>query len=164
MLPLDSLYRKRILDTEQAIALPKPLLLDVPGIMSDQLTVVTSETLVFTQEELLTRTDLVELADFQPSRTGLAVPVAALLGEVESNDGDELVLNSSTDGFCATLPLAAAAEVGLIWFAGADGPLTKEQGGPFRFFIPKAAECKTAVLDNCANVKFVDRIEVRRVG
>ena len=36
----------------------------------------------------------------------------------------------ASDGFCATLPLAAAAEVGLIWFAGADGPLTKEQGGP----------------------------------
>lgn len=132
--------------------------------MSDQLIVVTSQTNAFTQEELASRPDLVELEVFQSSRTGIAVPVSALLGSVESQDGDELVLTSSVDGFCATLPLTAAAEVGLIWFAGADGPLTKEQGGPFRFFIPNAAECKTAVLDNCANVKFVDRIEVRRKG
>lgn len=130
--------------------------------MSDQLAVVTSQTRQFTQEELSSRSDLVQLEDVQSSRTGLAVPVSALLGAVELNEGDELVLTSSADGFCATLPLAAAAKVGLIWFAGTDGPLTKEQGGPFRFFIPNAAECKTAVLDNCANVKFVDRIEVRQ--
>lgn len=132
--------------------------------MNAQLIVVTTQTRAFTQEELASRTDLVELANFQASRTGRAVPVSALLGAVELRDGDELILTSSADGFCATLPMAAAAEVGLIWFAGADGPLTKEQGGPFRFFIPNAAECKTAVLDNCANVKFVDRIEVRREG
>ena len=88
--------------------------------------------------------------------------MADLLGDVEIDEGAELVLSSSTDGFSATLPLDAAVEVGLVWFAGTDGPLTKEQGGPFRFLIPNAAECKTAVLDTCANVKFVDRIEVRQ--
>ena len=33
-------------------------------------------------------------------------------------------------------------------------------GGPFRFLIPDFAACRTADVDECANVKFVDRIEL----
>jgi hypothetical protein len=39
-------------------------------------------------------------------------------------------------------------------------PLDTKAGGPFRFLIPNAAECKTAEMDTCANVKFLDRIEL----
>lgn len=130
--------------------------------MNNQLTIATSQTLALSQTDLAARTDVIEIAKLDSKRTGRAVRLADLLGDVEIDEGAELVLSSSTDGFSATLPLDAAVEVGLVWFAGTDGPLTKEQGGPFRFLIPNAAECKTAVLDTCANVKFVDRIEVRQ--
>ncbi len=130
--------------------------------MNNQLTVATSQTRALSQADLAARTDVIEIAKLDSKRTGRAVRLADLLGDVEIDEGAELVLSSSTDGFSATLPLDAAVEVGLVWFAGTDGPLTKEQGGPFRFLIPNAAECKTAVLDTCANVKFVDRIEVRQ--
>ena len=33
-------------------------------------------------------------------------------------------------------------------------------GGPVRFFIPDHAACHVAEVDECANVKFVDRIEL----
>ena len=130
--------------------------------MNDQLTIATPQALALSQTDLAARTDVIEIAKLDSKRTGRAVRLADLLGDVEIDEGAELVLSSSTDGFSATLPLDAAVEVGLVWFAGTDGPLTKEQGGPFRFLIPNAAECKTAVLDTCANVKFVDRIEVRQ--
>jgi DMSO/TMAO reductase YedYZ molybdopterin-dependent catalytic subunit len=130
--------------------------------MNDQLTIVTSQTLALSQTDLAARADVIEIAKLGSKRTGRAVRLGDLLGDVEIGESTELVLSSSADGFSATLPLGAAVEVGLVWFAGTDGPLTKQQGGPFRFLIPNAAACKTAVLDTCANVKFVDRIEVRQ--
>ena len=39
-------------------------------------------------------------------------------------------------------------------------PLPRSAGGPLRFFIPDFATCHTAEVDECANVKFVDRIEL----
>ena len=33
---------------------------------------------------------------------------------------------------------------------------------PFRFLIPDFAACKTHEIDECANVKFVNRIELTR--
>ena len=37
--------------------------------------------------------------------------------------------------------------------------LPTSAGGPIRFFIPDFAACHTSEIDECANVKFVDRIE-----
>ncbi len=129
--------------------------------MTEQLTIQAGVMrLQFSQEELAGRSDVADLSHFDVNRDGRVVPLSGLLKECGAS-GEELVLTSSSDGFSATLPLEAASEVGLVWFAGKDGPLTKEQGGPFRFVIPNAAACKTDVLDACSNVKFVDRIEVR---
>lgn len=128
------------------------------------LTVIAAGMRTFTQADLQARSDVVELSVEECGRSVRGVRLDSLLGRIDQPDAAELILSSSSDGFSARLPLVAASEVGLIWFANADGPLTEKQGGPFRFFIPGAAECKTAVLDTCANVKFVDRIEVTRAG
>ena len=39
-------------------------------------------------------------------------------------------------------------------------PLPISAGGPIRFYIPDHAACHTAEVDECANVKFVDLIEL----
>ncbi len=39
-------------------------------------------------------------------------------------------------------------------------PLPAKAGGPLRFFIPDFAACHSADVDECANVKFVDHIEL----
>jgi DMSO/TMAO reductase YedYZ molybdopterin-dependent catalytic subunit len=39
-------------------------------------------------------------------------------------------------------------------------PLSEKNGGPFRFYIPDFAACHTHEIDECANVKFVDHIEL----
>ena len=38
-------------------------------------------------------------------------------------------------------------------------PLPSSAGGPLRFYIPDFAACHTSEIDECANVKFVDRME-----
>jgi hypothetical protein len=38
-------------------------------------------------------------------------------------------------------------------------PLAESAGGPLRFFIPDFAACHTSEIDECANVKYVDRLE-----
>ncbi|MFK7821337.1 MAG: hypothetical protein AB8G99_21660 [Planctomycetaceae bacterium] len=127
--------------------------------MTDVLTIVGKQTRQFTQTELAGRSEVVDLSNLCSHRKGRAVPVSVLLADL-IGDATEMVLTSASDGFSARLPLADAAAVGLIWFDGDTGPLTPQEGGPFRFLIPDAAECKTAILDTCANVKFVDRIEL----
>ena len=49
---------------------------------------------------------------------------------------------------------------GILVYSVAGQPMTAEQGGPFRFLIKDPAACHTDELDDCANVKFVDRIEL----
>ena len=39
-------------------------------------------------------------------------------------------------------------------------PLGADQGGPIRFLIRDPAACHTHELDDCANVKFLSRIEL----
>lgn len=127
--------------------------------MTNVLTIVSSGTESrLTFDALVTHPSAIELA-LITNRQGRAVKLADLLADVTAEAG-KLTLTASADGYTASLPLKEASESGFLWFAGDDGPLTSEQGGPFRFLIPNAAECKTAVLDSCANVKHVDRIEV----
>ena len=39
-------------------------------------------------------------------------------------------------------------------------PLPEKSGGPFRFLIPDHTACHTSEVDECANVKYIDRIEL----
>ena len=127
--------------------------------MTSTLTIVVRDTPhELTAQALGAHPKVLDLASVS-SRQGKAVKVCDLLPSIP-DDASTLRLLASTDGYSTDLPLREASEAGLIWFASNDGPLTLEQGGPFRFLVPNAAECKTAVLDKCANVKHVDRIEI----
>jgi len=71
-----------------------------------------------------------------------------------------LTLHSSTDDFHASIPLEVVRERGLLVYRLEGEPLPVKAGGPFRFFIPDFAACHTQEVDECANVKFVDLIEL----
>jgi hypothetical protein len=47
-----------------------------------------------------------------------------------------------------------------IAFVRANGIVLESGRGPVRFFIPDFAACHTHEIDECANVKFVDRLEL----
>lgn len=96
-----------------------------------------------------------------PGRKGDAVRFSALLKLAKQKPAARyLGLHSSTDNFHASIPLAAVADRALVIYRLDGQPLPAKSGGPVRFFIPDFAACHTDEIDECANVKFVDRMEL----
>lgn len=71
-----------------------------------------------------------------------------------------LKVSSSTDDFRACIPLDPIRETALLVYRLHGEPLESKAGGPIRFFIPEHVPCQTGEFDACANVKFVDQIEL----
>jgi DMSO/TMAO reductase YedYZ molybdopterin-dependent catalytic subunit len=104
---------------------------------------------------------IIDVSRIVPGRKGDAVRLAGLLKLVEpAADAKYLGLSASRDDFHASIPLAAVAERALVIYRLDGQPLSDQAGGPFRFFIPDFAACHTDEIDECANVKFVERIEL----
>jgi len=102
-----------------------------------------------------------DLSRIDPKRKGDAVKLAGLLALVQPNpSANYLTLHASADNFHASIPLDAVREKALVIYHLNGESLPVSSGGPVRFFIPDFAACHTAEIDECANVKFVDRIEL----
>ena len=120
----------------------------------------------------LTFADLAEFAEADQvrdvrklgaKRGGDAVRLTALLDRAAIHaDAQYITLHAEADDFHASIPLDAVRERGVVIYQQDGAPLPTSAGGPFRFFIPDHAACKTADIDECANVKFVGRIELSR--
>ncbi len=94
-------------------------------------------------------------------RPGRAVRLASILRAARpTGEVTHIGLHATRDDFHASIPLAPIEKTAVVIFADSDGPLSDAAGGPFRFFIPDHAACHTDEIDECANVKFVDRIEL----
>lgn len=106
---------------------------------------------------------VVDVSRFDPARKGDAVRLDAVLALAGAKpEGDYLTLHASLDDFHASIPLGEVRERGLLIYRLEGEPLPRKSGGPIRFLIPDHAACHTAEIDDCANVKFVDRIEITR--
>jgi DMSO/TMAO reductase YedYZ molybdopterin-dependent catalytic subunit len=70
-----------------------------------------------------------------------------------------LTLHASKDDFHASSPLAAVRDRAILIYRLDGRPLPETAGGPVRFFIPDFTACHTSEIDECANVKFVNRLE-----
>jgi DMSO/TMAO reductase YedYZ molybdopterin-dependent catalytic subunit len=104
---------------------------------------------------------VLDVSRLVPGRKGDAVKFAGILQLVQPKAAAKyLGLHSSTDDFHASIPLEAVAERALVIYRLDGQPLPAKAGGPVRFFIPDFAACHTDEIDECANVKFVDRIEL----
>ena len=102
-----------------------------------------------------------DVSTLDPQRRGQAVKLAGLLTLVGARPSATfLTLHSSADDFHASIPLAAVRDRAVLIYALNGEPLPVKAGGPLRFFIPDFAACHTSEIDECANVKFVDRIEL----
>jgi 2-dehydropantoate 2-reductase len=91
-----------------------------------------------------------------PSLRGRAITVKGLL-EIPALhiDADHVTFHSADGQYAATLTLAQAKEFGLLLYELDGVPLPDGKGGPFRLITPGLG-------DLCANVKGVNRIEVRK--
>lgn len=102
-----------------------------------------------------------DVSRFHPSRKGDGVTLNAVLERVAPKSAaDYLTLYAMADDFAASIPLSAVRDEGIVVYELEGGPLPETKGGPFRFLIRNPAACHTDELDDCANVKFVDRIEL----
>ncbi len=102
-----------------------------------------------------------DVSQIDPQRRGAAVWLTGLLALVRPRPGaTHLTLHASADDFHASVPLESVRQSGLLIYRGPAGPLPASAGGPFRFYIRDFAACRSAEVDECANVKFVDRIEL----
>lgn len=102
-----------------------------------------------------------DVSRFHPKRPGDGVTLEALLARARPRPTATYVtLHASADHFAASVPLEAIRAEGIIVYQLDGKPLPPEKGGPLRFLIRDPAACHTDELDDCANVKFVDRIEL----
>ena len=96
-------------------------------------------------------------------RGGDAVALSTLLRLAgASSEAQYITLHAAADDFHASVPLSSVSGKAVLIYQQDGAPLPASAGGPFRFFIPDHAACRTAEIDECANVKFVDRIELTR--
>ena len=104
---------------------------------------------------------VVDVSRFHPSRRGDGVALEALLRLASPRpEANYLTLHAGRDDFHVSVPLAAVRGEGIVVYRDGDRRLGREHGGPIRFLIRDPAACHTDELDDCANVKYLDRIEL----
>ena len=106
-----------------------------------------------------------DVSRLDPKRRGKAVTLAGLLAVwARATDGavPDAALGQRRFSRQRTAGRGARARV-VDLIALDDGPLPAKAGGPVRFLIPDYAACHTDEVDECANVKFVDHIELTAV-
>jgi DMSO/TMAO reductase YedYZ molybdopterin-dependent catalytic subunit len=117
-------------------------------------------------EELSALPELDQVRDVRrlgAKRGGDAVGLATILQLAGvSSAAQYITLHAAADDFHASIPLSSVQDTAVVIYQHEGEPLPSSAGGPFRFFIPNHAACRTAKIDECANVKFVDRIELTR--
>jgi DMSO/TMAO reductase YedYZ molybdopterin-dependent catalytic subunit len=122
-----------------------------------------TQTLELTYEQLCdlpAEFQIANVSTLSPNRPGTAITLRAImeLAKVSAN-AQYLGLHASRDDFHASIPIAPILETAVLIYQLHGQPLDVKSGGPFRFFIPNHAACHTHQIDECANVKFVDRME-----
>lgn len=102
-----------------------------------------------------------DVSRFPSRKSGDGVTLEAILARVQPKpEANYLTLHASRDDFHVSVPLAPIRAEGVVVYRIDDGPLPRSQGGPIRFLIRDPSACHTSELDDCANVKFLDRIEL----
>ena len=102
-----------------------------------------------------------DVSPFHPGRNGHGIDLRALLRRAAPRpEARFLTLHADRDDFHVSIALDAIRDRGMIVYRLGDGALVPAQGGPIRFLVRDPASCHSAELDECANVKYLSRIEL----
>jgi DMSO/TMAO reductase YedYZ molybdopterin-dependent catalytic subunit len=102
-----------------------------------------------------------DVSRIQPSRRGDGVTLDAILERAKVRPGANYVtLHADRDDFHVSVPLEAIKGQGIVVYKLGAGALGVEHGGPIRLIIRDPAACHTGDLDDCANVKYLSRVEL----
>ncbi len=104
---------------------------------------------------------VLDVSRFQPSRRGDGVWLDPILERSRPRpEANYLTLHADRDDFHVSIPLEAVRAECIVVYRIGDEPLSVAQGGPIRFLIRDPSACHTSELDDCANVKYLSRIEL----
>lgn len=132
------------------------ILLRVEGLVANPLDLRLDDFLAFPEAY-----QLADVSRFHPKRRGDAVALEAILERAGPKpEANYLTLHADRDDFHVSIPLEAVRGEAFVVYKLGDGLLTVEQGGPIRFLIRDPAACHTSELDDCANVKYLSRLEL----
>jgi DMSO/TMAO reductase YedYZ molybdopterin-dependent catalytic subunit len=107
------------------------------------------------------RHQIPDVSRIAPGKKGNAVTLAGILELVQPKaEAKYLGLHAAADNFHASIPLDVVKDKAILIYRLDGQPLSAKAGGPVRFFIPDHHACHTHEIDECANVKFVDTIEL----
>lgn len=102
-----------------------------------------------------------DVSSLAGGRKGTAITLDGLLQIAGAKASAKyLGLHSAADNFHASIPLEGVREKAFLIYALDGQPLSTKAGGPCRFFVPDHLACRSAEIDECANVKFVDTLEL----
>ena len=102
-----------------------------------------------------------DVSRFQPKRQGDGVQLEALLERARPRaEANYLTLHADRDDFHVSIPLEAVRGESVVVYKVGRDRLTESQGGPVRFLVKDPTACHTSELDDCANVKYLSRIEL----
>ena len=102
-----------------------------------------------------------DVSRYHPTRPGDGVTLDALLDRAGVLPAANYVtLHAERDDFHVSVPLEPLHGQGIVVYRLGSGPLGLEHGGPIRFLIRDPSACHTDQLDDCANVKYLSRIEL----
>jgi DMSO/TMAO reductase YedYZ molybdopterin-dependent catalytic subunit len=104
---------------------------------------------------------IADVSRFHPKRRGDGVALEALLDRARVRpEANYVTLHADRDDFHVSVPLGPLREQGVVVYRLGDCRLGIEEGGPIRFLIRDPSACHTGELDECANVKYLSRIEL----
>lgn len=104
---------------------------------------------------------IADVSRIAPGKKGDAVTLEGILELVQPKpEAKYLGLHAAADDFHASIPLDVVRDKAILIYRLEGQPLDAKSGGPVRFFIPDHHACHTHEIDECANVKFVDTIEL----
>jgi DMSO/TMAO reductase YedYZ molybdopterin-dependent catalytic subunit len=102
-----------------------------------------------------------DVTRFHPKRPGDGVTLDSILELARVHPGaNYLTLHADRDDFHVSVPLEPLRAQGIVVYRLGSGQLAAEHGGPIRFLVRDPSSCHTAELDECANVKYLSRIEL----
>ncbi len=104
---------------------------------------------------------VLDVSRVHPSRRGDAVTLDAVLDRARPREGaTHVTLHADRDDFHVSIPLDLIRGQGVVVYRVGETPLDVEHGGPVRLLIRDPSVCQSGELDDCANVKYLSRIEL----
>jgi DMSO/TMAO reductase YedYZ molybdopterin-dependent catalytic subunit len=102
-----------------------------------------------------------DVSRFHAKRRGDGVTLEAILERAGARpEANYATLHADRDDFHVSVPLEPLREQGIVVYRLGDSRLAIEDGGPIRFLIRDPSACHTGELDECANVKYLSRVEL----